>query len=381
MLTRFVQVHIEPSLELRLALHYPTTVKMPESKAKSAVRLVEPPGIEGYLTRVKTKGVNDRVYLSSHDGHLFVCRPSSAHPPEPPAPIARLPQNPAELVLTPLVMGFATIGANEQRKRKRDAFASRINLRSISGASSKQDMQTTTRALKSMQGSSTPGGQIDDDGEDDLLAVLDRQEKIRAYQQITNARGFVDLQDVVDVRVATHEGEIDAAEGILDIGGPDGLAVSEDKALLLRQRSFVINLKGGATVTFEVSGERTDLRNTANAHVRPQVSLNRRSTGMGRSSSGTHHLLAPPSRAGCYRADGAHITAAASSSSLIGSHGSSKRPRYDCAARPHASEQGLQLLSSRAMSPNHRFWALLRQARSTRHVQRALSHVTRRYTH
>lgn len=47
--------------------------------------MTEPPGIEGYLTRVKVTTSNHQpIYLATHDGLLFTLLPSNANPPKPP---------------------------------------------------------------------------------------------------------------------------------------------------------------------------------------------------------------------------------------------------------------------------------------------------------
>lgn len=222
---------------------------MKADKTLPSLRLSEPPGIEGFLTRVRPKKVNDRVYLSSHDGHIFVSRPSTAHPPDPPSPVSATSNNPAALVLAPFVMGFASIGASEKKKRKRDRILQRAGLHRVSGDATASERRAADRAVKCIEGEDD---EDESEEEEDIMAVLNKQERIRAYQQISDARGFFDLQDVVSIEVGVESGEIDAAVGLVDVGGPEGLATSEDKALLLRQRSFVLKLKGGASVRFEV---------------------------------------------------------------------------------------------------------------------------------
>ncbi|KIK24499.1 hypothetical protein PISMIDRAFT_10144 [Pisolithus microcarpus 441] len=45
----------------------------------------EPPGVEGYLDRIKAQGHRQRVYVSTHDGSLFALSPNDANPPAPPS--------------------------------------------------------------------------------------------------------------------------------------------------------------------------------------------------------------------------------------------------------------------------------------------------------
>lgn len=67
-------------LELRLAEHYPTHTYL-----KNGDRVDEPPGVEGYLKRIRPMSLMKHpTYLSTHDGNLFVLPIDRAHPPTPP---------------------------------------------------------------------------------------------------------------------------------------------------------------------------------------------------------------------------------------------------------------------------------------------------------
>lgn len=77
-LMRSPQPRNPPILELRPALHYPTAVKLEEGIVN------EPPGIEGFATRVRAGKANERYYLASHDGLVFLTRAKDAVPPPPP---------------------------------------------------------------------------------------------------------------------------------------------------------------------------------------------------------------------------------------------------------------------------------------------------------
>ncbi|KAG6830694.1 hypothetical protein H0H92_015170 [Tricholoma furcatifolium] len=69
-----------PVLEIRLADHFP-----PHIHLKNGHRLHEPPAIEGYVHRIRPNTqTKQRLYLSTHDGNLFVLAPSHAYPPLPP---------------------------------------------------------------------------------------------------------------------------------------------------------------------------------------------------------------------------------------------------------------------------------------------------------
>ncbi|KNZ80953.1 Meiotically up-regulated gene 56 protein [Termitomyces sp. J132] len=69
-----------PVLEIRLADHYPTHIHL-----KNGTRLHEPPAIEGYVERIRSNSqMRQSLYLSTHDGNLFVMTPNHAYPPSPP---------------------------------------------------------------------------------------------------------------------------------------------------------------------------------------------------------------------------------------------------------------------------------------------------------
>ena len=67
-------------LELRLAEHYPIHTYL-----KNGDRVDEPPGVEGYLKRIRPMSlIKHSTYISTHDGNLFVLAVDRAHPPTPP---------------------------------------------------------------------------------------------------------------------------------------------------------------------------------------------------------------------------------------------------------------------------------------------------------
>lgn len=67
-------------LEIRLAEHYPNHIHV-----RNGDRIDEPLGMEGYLQQLRPYSLSKhRVYLSTHDGNLFVLSPQNAYPPSPP---------------------------------------------------------------------------------------------------------------------------------------------------------------------------------------------------------------------------------------------------------------------------------------------------------
>lgn len=233
--------NLDTALELRPALHYPTTVPIPPTPSSPSKRISEPPGVEGYLLRHKPSGPSERVYLSTHDGHLFLCRPSTAQPPEPPLPVYEFINNPAVLVLMPFVLGFASMVA----PAKRDKLWERMT-----GHARRKEERERVDKLKQQHASDQAEG---DDGEVDILAKLESDERTRTMTQIVSARGFVDLRDITSVeRAQGGNGDVEPTVDE-DLGGEEGLAATGDRELLKRCRSFVIRSQNGVEVRFEVS--------------------------------------------------------------------------------------------------------------------------------
>ncbi|KAI6044814.1 hypothetical protein EDC04DRAFT_2560793 [Pisolithus marmoratus] len=69
-----------PRLEIRTVDHNREFVHLPDG-----TRMEEPPGVEGYLDRIKAQGQRQRIYVSTHDGNLFALSPNDANPPAPPS--------------------------------------------------------------------------------------------------------------------------------------------------------------------------------------------------------------------------------------------------------------------------------------------------------
>lgn len=59
-------------------VHYPTTVEIARDQ-----HLIEPPAVEGYVLRLRQRNESqhERMYISTHNGCLFLCKPSKAHHP------------------------------------------------------------------------------------------------------------------------------------------------------------------------------------------------------------------------------------------------------------------------------------------------------------
>ncbi|GAA5822154.1 hypothetical protein JCM11251_004875 [Rhodosporidiobolus azoricus] len=279
------ELRVEPILELRPATHYPTTCRIPASetanpsKLSTTVRISEPPAIEGFLIRHRPNGTPERVYLSSRMGLLFLCRPSTAHAPEPPMSTYQTLNNPAAIVLGPLVFGMASLAAPS--KKKKGQLLRRVSERGgiRRGSLSMKQEKRRDWTLKSMDAardgrtkkSSSASGvgleeHADEDDEEDeededsdevggegFLKWLADEEKRRAFLQITDARGFVNLSEIdsVEPELTDDHDPKEKWVKVDDPGGEEGLHAAEDKARLKKMRGFVVKTRSGVTVRFE----------------------------------------------------------------------------------------------------------------------------------
>ncbi|BGO90868.1 hypothetical protein NBRC10512_002383 [Rhodotorula toruloides] len=256
----FRQARFQSVLELRPAAHYPTTCRIPAhegasgSHISSTVRISEPPGIEGFLVRHRPNGTPERVYLSSRMGLLFVCRPSAAHPPDPPMPVYEALNNPAAVVLAPFVFGMASLA--QPNKKKREKLWDRLAAGNVRSRAHKQQNKRDW-TLRSMYAAAD--GKVGDDGDDGaaswdgdkMIEWLETEEKKRAFLQITDARGFCSLSELASVEPELEDDPRQQFARVADLGGNEGLQAADDKAKLRKMRSFVIKTQQGTTARFE----------------------------------------------------------------------------------------------------------------------------------
>ena len=228
---------METVLELRPALHYPTTCRLPQAKNELPKRLIEPPAIEGYLWRVKASGKLDSIYLSTHDGHLFLNARNAAHPPDPPPPLGDSLNNPAALVLAPFVLGLAGLGSGLER-RKRRGLAERW-----------RRGQFMTRQIETIQEDQASSVHRDRESES-LQARFERLERRRIFEQIMYARGFVDLRDIDIIEEGVPK---EVTPAMRRRQAKKGDAAQEVDPQVL-ERSFFIRLRNGRITTFECHG-------------------------------------------------------------------------------------------------------------------------------
>ncbi|TKY85544.1 hypothetical protein EX895_005706 [Sporisorium graminicola] len=267
-------------LELRAAAHYPTSVLTAPGEF-----MQEPPAVEGFLWRVKpVSGALTRLYFTTYDGHIYVCRTSRAFPPDRHLAVQmqeavdmRVPrtsgatQGRAPKASTPAMRNALTralakfVGANKAARRDEDVATLRQNvLEAISyAAQSEDEFQSQIEAYQSF-------------------------ETRRQFEQIRGSDGFIDLKHIHtiktigngpvrcpgeddirrptraapesllrkvkdDLAVAQRDDEEsdDEDEAIADIGGQEGLELAEDASDVRRARQIEITLTNGKTIRLE----------------------------------------------------------------------------------------------------------------------------------
>ena len=233
----------EPVLELRPAHHHLGTILQ-----RSGETLEEPPAIEGFLWRVKAvSGALTRIYVSSHDGHIFAGRSNRAPLPD------------RELV--------AMLTAQEHpgtAKLVEDVLKSRSKRGKKASRQPVQRELDVARelALEALRDQS-------DQSVAKQLQAYRVYERCRQFEQIVTSDGYVDLRDIIECKLIDPEEETPnqgqpedtqsrdsswhnisnmAAD---DVGGEEGLASAPDRAKLRTRRQFEMVLANGKTIRFE----------------------------------------------------------------------------------------------------------------------------------
>ncbi|CCF50113.1 hypothetical protein NDA10_001989 [Ustilago hordei] len=283
-------------LELRAAAHYPTSVLVSPGQY-----MQEPPAVEGYLWRLRqVSGKPTRLYLTTYDGHLYVCRASRAFTPD------RVLADKMKETLCLRVPKPSSSTQDKNNKGKAAALDSRSGF---------------ARALAKVVGNNTAARRDEDvetlrqnvmelisyaaETEEDLQAQIDAYqsfERRRQFEQIRGSDGFIDLKTIHtiktvgkgpercpgedDVRrpvskgmtslISKGQGDSAAAQGddkqsgfkdeqdtIVDIGGQEGLERAKNEAKegakdgakesidLQRARQIEITLTNGKSVRLE----------------------------------------------------------------------------------------------------------------------------------
>lgn len=209
---RSLQSSNTPYLELRLADHYPDHLYLRNGK-----RIHQPPSIEGYLDRIKPNTqLKQQVYLTTHDGHLFVLLNTRAHPPAPPG----------------------LVSLNTDSKSLRDI-----------------EIKRGRRQLK------------DAIGVCDLRSILLIRRAFQAVPQSTH-RETEPTEDDAWFRIWSQQEE-KTTEDDEDRGGEEGLSRIGDKSHFRVRRCFELLLKNGRVIRFEVGGR--TFRKVIRNDVRPQA--------------------------------------------------------------------------------------------------------------
>ncbi|KDN48526.1 hypothetical protein K437DRAFT_273414 [Tilletiaria anomala UBC 951] len=235
-----------PVLELRPAQHHLGIIKGPVGDI-----LEEPPAAEGYLWRVKAvSGSLTRVYVSTHDGHIFFSSSSKAFAPD------------KEIIamLTTQSHSVATKGVEEMLKAKR-----KTKRKAVRAAAQRELDAALELVLDALRDHS-------DDGMAKQVQAYRAYERCRQFEQIVTADGYVDLRDILKCeRVVTTEPEetpqsekadvfdhsrdsswqdvsIHASE---DIGGEEGLAACSDRAETRARRQIEVTMSNGRYIRFE----------------------------------------------------------------------------------------------------------------------------------
>ncbi|GAA5883845.1 hypothetical protein JCM16303_007411 [Sporobolomyces ruberrimus] len=240
------QAHVDPILELRPAIHYPTIVRQPRTPSSPPQKLAEPPAVEGFVTRIKKNGQNERIYLTSHLGAIFRCSPSRAHPPESPGLIPPIPSShPAPLALVPMIFGLNNVGKSGKQKEK--------FWRSLADRSGVKQQRGRDWTLKGMEDEEGKLPVIEDEDEQGqaLLEAFDHRERRRAFLQITDSQGFISFSEFEVIEPDLIEEANGQWESTEDPGGHDGMKLAHDTKRLRGLRSFIVKTRAGRKAKFE----------------------------------------------------------------------------------------------------------------------------------
>jgi len=215
-------------LELRVAEHFPSYIHL-----KNGNRLHEPPAIEGFLNRIKP-GTNTKqpLYISTHNGNLFVLPVQKALPPSPP--------------------GFARNG---------------------------DDLETYAKSLRKMEAERGIKQIMHATGVTDLRKILLIRRAIHLVYEPTHDEPVKNENESDIWFDIWSQSEARTPGDEVDAGGEEGLKASEDKHQLRVRRSFELLLITGNVVRLEVIFFRILLRDLF-AHVFRHIRAEWRSSGL-----------------------------------------------------------------------------------------------------
>lgn len=228
--------HTAVQLDLRIASHSITKTRLTDGSI-----IEEPPSIEGYLYRLKSKTqARSNVYVVSHDGNLFTNSPSHAYPP----PVPRIPVAIDEgddnkndtTCTTPSEAPFSPPSIEDDIRR-----GARQILNS-SGYVDMRDILVVRRAIKPRTTSSEihPSSTIESIG-DGLGDGLPLRQSSSDTRRERAGEDFPALDP-------SYEEDSD----LEDPGGDFHLSKVMDRDFLRSKRSFEVVMRSGTTVRFEV---------------------------------------------------------------------------------------------------------------------------------
>ena len=175
--------------------HRPVRVRL-----KDGTRLDEPPGVEGYLDRIRpTSQIRHSMYISTHDGYLFFLDAAQALTPNPPG----LP--PSSTDTTDLRKGEVLRGAQQ-----------------ILRATGLTDLRNVLAVRRAFQ----------------LVPIQ--------TEEITSGHAGSEESEQLWAQPESFEDDHD------DIGGEDGLNQARDRMQRRLRRSFELLLTSGQVVRLEV---------------------------------------------------------------------------------------------------------------------------------
>lgn len=181
-------------LELRAAAHYPTSVLVAPNQY-----MQEPPAVEGYLWRLRpVSGKLTRLYFTTYDGHLYVCRASRAFVPD------RILADKMQETLGLRVPKVSSTSQVKNGKGKaavpdtRSGFVRALAKVVGNNTAARRDEDVETLRQNVMEVISYTA-----ETEEDLQAQIDAYqsfERRRQFEQIRGSDGFIDLKMIHTIK-------------------------------------------------------------------------------------------------------------------------------------------------------------------------------------
>lgn len=200
-------------LELRPALHYPNCVKL-----ESGEVCEEPAGLEGFVSCFgPVCQAGERVYLSSFDGVLLMCKPSLAMLPRAPMSaeererLIQVKNN--HFHHTPIDVRWADSTHRFSTDNLRSSAASRLNLLPSLREEAPSQPHSPSGLSTRHQGSPTPPQpsspltptQDQPHIAQPLLARFYRHESERSHKMVKNSHLLIYLKDITSVKPMTFD--------------------------------------------------------------------------------------------------------------------------------------------------------------------------------